>query len=78
MTPINISTETLQNISSFAEQFNLSLNDFFEQIIQGKLAIVDAGELEDLLDVRDAIAAETDPENTERIPLDTVKQELGL
>lgn len=78
MTPINISTETLQNISSFAEQFNLSLNDFFEQIIQGKLAIVDAGELEDLLDVRDAIAAETDPENIERIPLDIVKQELGL
>ncbi|ANV91250.1 hypothetical protein [Picosynechococcus sp. PCC 8807] len=78
MTSLQISAESLQGISTLAAQLNLSVDDFFKQIIQGKLAIIDAEELEDLLDVHDAIAAETNPENQERISLETVKQELGL
>jgi hypothetical protein len=73
-----ISPETLQNFTVFAEQWNLSIDEFLKQIIQGKLAIIEAEELEDLLDVRDAIAAEADPENQTRISLDLLKQDLGL
>jgi len=35
-------------------------------------------ELEDFLDVRDAVSAESDPENQERVPWEAVKQELDL
>lgn len=40
--------------------------------------IPDAEELEDYLDLRDALLAEADPENQEQIPWEQVKQELGL
>ncbi|ANV85205.1 hypothetical protein AWQ21_12965 [Picosynechococcus sp. PCC 7003] len=78
MTSLQISAESLQGISALAAQLNLSVDDFFKQIIQGKLAIIDAEELEDLLDIHDAIEAEANPENQERVSLETVKQELGL
>ena len=78
MSQTQIPIETLANISNIAKQLNLSLNDFLEKIIQGQLAVVDAEELEDLLDVRDAIAAEADPINQERVSLATVKRELAI
>jgi tetratricopeptide (TPR) repeat protein len=40
--------------------------------------IPDSEELEDYLDLRDALLAEADPDNQERIPWEQVKQELGL
>ncbi len=78
MNQTQVPIETLANISNIAKQLNLSLNDFLEKIIQGQLAVVDAEELEDLLDVRDAIAAEADPINQERVSLATVKRELAI
>ncbi|MEM9216298.1 MAG: hypothetical protein AAGD25_18370 [Cyanobacteria bacterium P01_F01_bin.150] len=78
MNSLSISSEVLTGITTLAQQFNLSTEELLASISQGKLAIIDADELEDLLDVRDAIAAESDPENQERIPWETVKQELGL
>ena len=78
MNQTQVPIETLANISNISKQLNLSLNDFLEKIIQGQLAVVDAEELEDLLDVRDAIAAEADPINQERVSLATVKRELAI
>ncbi len=78
MSQTQIPIETIENISNIAKQLNLSLNDFLEKIIQGQLAVVDAEELEDLLDVHDAIEAEADTINQERVALATVKQELGI
>jgi tetratricopeptide (TPR) repeat protein len=43
-----------------------------------KQYIPDSEELEDYLDLRDAILAEANPENQERISWEQVKQELGL
>ena len=63
MNQILLSDETLQGISSLANQLNLSLDSLFEQIVNGNLAVIDAEELENLLDVRDAMMAEADPQN---------------
>lgn len=78
MSQTQIPLETLANISNIAKQLNLSPTDFLEKIVQGQLAVIDAETLEDLLDVRDAIEAEADTINRERVPLATVKQELGI
>ena len=78
MNQILLSDETLQGISSLANQLNLSLNGLLEQIVNGNLAVIDAEELEDLLDVRDAMMAEADPQNKERVSWENVKQNLGL
>jgi hypothetical protein len=78
MNQILLSDETLQGISSLANQLNLSLDGLFEQIVNGNLAVIDAEELEDLLDVRDAMMAEADPQNKERVSWENVKQNLGL
>ncbi|MEM8642921.1 MAG: hypothetical protein AAGG51_29510 [Cyanobacteria bacterium P01_G01_bin.54] len=78
MTDLKLPPKTQQELANLADRFELSIADLLEQIIQGKLAIIDAEELEDLLDVRDAIAAEADPDNQERIDWEDIKQELGL
>ena len=78
MNQILLSDETLKGISSLANQLNLSLDGLFEQIVNGNLAVIDAEELEDLLDVRDAMMAEADPQNKERVSWENVKQNLGL
>ena len=78
MNQILLSDETLEGMSKLANQLNLSLDDLFEQIVKGNLAVVEAEDLEDLLDVRDAMMAEANPENQERVSWETVKQNLGL
>jgi uncharacterized protein YdhG (YjbR/CyaY superfamily) len=78
MSSLTVSSEVLAGISALAQQFNLSIEELLTWISQGKLAIIDAEELEDLLDVRDAVVAESDPENQERVPWEAVKQELDL
>ena len=78
MNQILLSDETLQGISNLANQLNLSLDGLLEQIVNGNLAVIDAEELEDLLDVRDAMMAEADPQNKERVSWENVKQNLGL
>ena len=78
MNQILLSDETLQGISSLANQLNLSLDGLLEQIVNGNLAVIDAEELEDLFDVRDAMMAEADPQNKERVSWENVKQNLGL
>jgi DNA repair protein RadC len=78
MSSLSISSEVLTDISTLAQQFNLSTEELLTQIGQGKLVIIDADELEDLLDVRDAVMAEANPENQERVPWEVVKQELDF
>jgi uncharacterized protein YdhG (YjbR/CyaY superfamily) len=78
MSSLTISSEVLAGISTLAQQFNLSVEELLTWISQGKLAVIDANELEDLLDVRDAVIAESDPENQERVSWEAVKQELDL
>ena len=78
MNQILLSDEISKGISDLANQLNLSIDSLLEQIVKGNLAIVNAEELEDLLDVRDAMIAEVDPENQERISWETVKNDLGL
>jgi len=78
MNQILLSDETLEGMSKLANQLNLSLDNLFEQIVKGNLAIIDAEDLEDLLDVRDAMTAEANPENQERVSWENIKQNLGL
>lgn len=78
MSSLTVSGEVLAGISALAQQFNLSTEELLTWISQGKLALIDAEALEDLLDVRDAVAAESDPDNQERVPWVQVKQELDL
>ncbi|MEB3309920.1 MAG: hypothetical protein VKJ02_06770 [Snowella sp.] len=75
---LTISNETLQGISELAERLNLSINELLEQIVHGKLAVIDKEELEDLLDLQEAILAEADPDNQERISWEAIKKELNL
>lgn len=78
MTSLSILSEVLAGITSLAQRFNLPTEEFLSWLVQGKLIIIDADELEDLLDVKDAILAESNPENQERVPWQEVKQELHL
>ncbi|GBF82743.1 hypothetical protein [Aphanothece sacrum] len=78
MTQLTLSQDILTGITNLGNQLNLSVNELLEQISQGNLTVINTEELEDLLDVRDAIIAETDPDNQERISWEDVKQDLGL
>ncbi len=78
MNQILLSDEISKGISDLANQLNLSIDGLLEQIVKGNLAIVNAEDLEDLLDVRDAMIAEADPENQERLSWEAVKNNLGL
>ena len=78
MSSLSVSNEVLTGITSLAQRFNLPTEEFLSWLVQGKLAIIDAEELEDLLDVKDAVLAESDPENQERIAWEEIKQELNL
>lgn len=78
MSSLSISSEVLAGIGTLAQQFNVSSEEFLSWIVQGKLAIIDAEELEDLLDVKDSILAESDPENQERVAWEEIKQKLNL
>ena len=63
MNQLGLSTETLEGISLLANQLDLSINDFFEEIIQRKLTVINAKELEELLDIRDAIIGDFSYQN---------------
>jgi hypothetical protein len=78
MNSLPVSHEVWTAITTLAGQFNLPVAEFLTSIVQGKLVIIDSEELEDLLDVRDAILAESEPENQERVNWEDIKQELRL
>lgn len=59
-------------------KFNLLVSELLEHVGSRQLAVIDIEELEDYLDLQDAIAAEANPENQERIPWEQVKQQLAL
>ena len=65
-------------IESIAEKFSLSVSELFEGIGHRLLAVVDPEDVEDYLDLQDALEAETAPESQVRNPWEQVKQELGL
>jgi len=65
-------------IETIANQLGVSVSESLEQVGCGSLAIVDAEELEDYLDLQDALAAEAALENCDRVPWEQVKQDLGL
>ena len=78
MTQVTLSQDILIGLTNLANELNLSVDELLKQIIQGKLTIIDVEELEDLLDIRDAIIAENDPNNQERIAWEDVKKDLNL
>ena len=75
---VNLPPEAWMGVETVAKKLNLSVSELFEQIGCGNLKIVDPEDLEDYLDLQDALEAEADPENQERVPWELVKQELGL
>ena len=78
MSQITISQEILIRIEQIAQQFNLSVNELLENISQGQLAVIDSDKLEDLIDLQDAIEAENNPENKERVSWELIKQNLQI
>ena len=78
MIQVTLSQDILSGISKLADQFNLSVDELLQEISQGKLTVIDTETLEDLLDVRDAIIAEKDPDNQERVSWEDIKQDLKL
>jgi hypothetical protein len=78
MISLSISSEVLADLTALAQQFDLSPEELLTRISQGQLAIIDADELEDLLDLNDALSAELEPEHQQRIPWEAVKQGLAL
>ena len=78
MKQVTLSQDILIGISNLAKELNLSVDELLKQISQGKLTIIDTEELEDLLDIRDAIIAENDPNNQEKIAWEDVKKDLNL
>ncbi|WP_107666750.1 hypothetical protein [Cyanothece sp. BG0011] len=78
MTQVTLSQDILIGITKLANELNLSVDELLQQISQGKLTVIDVEELEDLLDIRDAILAENDPKNQERIAWEDVKKDLNL
>ena len=78
MIQVTLSQDILSGISKLADQFNLSVDELLQEISQGKLTVIDTETLEDLLDVRDAIISEKDPDNQERVSWEDIKQDLEL
>jgi len=77
MNQLQISQENLTRIEEIAQQFNLSVNELLEHISQGELTVIESEELEDLIDLQDAIAAENDSENQERVSWELIKNNLS-
>lgn len=78
---LTLSQEAWTKVQSIAAELDITVSELLEQVSQGELVIVDAEtmeEIEDRLDLQDALESEADPENQERIPWEQVKQELGL
>ena len=76
--PLILTDEGWTGLKQVAAKFHLSVSELLEQLGRGSLAIVDPETLEDYLDLQDALAAEADPENRERISWEQIKQELEL
>ncbi|HEY9701412.1 MAG TPA: hypothetical protein V6C58_03145, partial [Allocoleopsis sp.] len=66
MNQLTMNQDIFLGIENIAKQFNLSIDELLEKISQGKLTVIDAEELEEMLDLQDAIQAENHPENQER------------
>ncbi len=78
---LTLSQEAWAGVQSIAAELNVSISELLEQVGQGELVVIDAKtmeEIEDRLDLQDALEAEADSENQERIPWEQVKQELRL
>ncbi len=75
---VTLTQEAWTGVETVAKKLNLSVSELFEQIGCGLLEIVNPEDIEDYLDLQDALEAEANPENQERIPWEQVKQELGL
>lgn len=75
LTVTNIGWDGIQAI---AAEHGISVSELLEKLGRKQLAVVDLEELEDRLDIQDALEAEAKPENQERIPWEQIRQELGL
>lgn len=75
---VTLTEEAWAGVETVAKKLNLSVSELFEQIGCGILAIVDSENLEDSLDLQDALEAEAYLENQHQIPWKQVKQDLGL
>ncbi|MGB3208204.1 MAG: hypothetical protein WBB28_24735 [Crinalium sp.] len=75
---VSITSQAWNSIESLANNFNLSVNELFERVGCGQLAIVNPEDIEDYLDLQEAIEAEKNQEDQEKVSWEDVKQELGL
>lgn len=64
---VSITSQAWNSIESLANKFNLSVNELFERVGCGQLTIVNPEDIEDYLDLQEAIEAENNPENQERV-----------
>lgn len=78
MNNIALSETDLTEINQISQKLKLSVSELIDGINQGKLTIVSTEKLEDLMDLRDAILAESDPENQEKVSWENIKNKLGL
>lgn len=75
---VQLSKKTWEEIQEVARQYQFSVAELLEKIGQKELTVIAPEELEDYLDLQEALQAEADEENKERIPWEQIKQELGL
>ena len=75
---LTVTTTGWDGVQAIAAEHGISVSELLEKLGRKQLAVVDLEELEERLDLQDALEAEAKPENQERIPWEQVKQELGL
>ena len=75
---VSVTPTGWDGIQAIASELGFSVSELLERLGRRNLAVVDPEELEDRLDLQDALVAEADPENQERISWEQIKQELGL
>ena len=78
MSDLTISSEIVTGIETIAKQFNLSVKELLENISKGNLVVINPEDLEDMIDLQDAIEAENNPVNQERVSWELIKQNLEI
>ena len=77
---LTLTDEAWAGVQSVANTLGISVSELLERVARGQLVVVDPEELEDSLDLQDALEALAEAEATgeEPIPWEKVQAELGL
>jgi len=65
-------------VQAVASKHGFSVSELLEKLGRELLVAIDSEELEEILDLQDALVAEANPENREHVPWEQVKKELRL